>query len=204
MKPEISRLRASATCSANSNSSFAPLAQEKGLRLRFVDVSLAVHSDRRLLRRLLQNLISNAIKYTPKGACWSAAGGTGARCEIGVYDTGVGIPRSQQRAIFREFHRLDRGARVARGLGLGLSIVERIAKVLDHPVGVTLARRPGLAVLRARAARATRRSARLWSPAAAREEVGHLGGMPVVCIDNEPKILDGMRGDARAAGDARC
>ena len=60
----------------------------------------------------------------------------GGQLRIDVYDTGVGIPKSQQRDIFVEFHRLDQGARIARGLGLGLSIVERIARVLGREVEV--------------------------------------------------------------------
>ena len=92
-----------------------------------------MRSDRRLLGRLLQNLVSNAIKYTPAGPCWSAAA-PGKRLRIDVYDTGIGIPHSKRRAVFKEFHRLDQGARVARGVGLGLSIVERIARVLDCEV----------------------------------------------------------------------
>src|SRR5581483_3801099 len=110
---------------------FAPLAQEKKLQLRFVHSSLAVRSDRRLLRRLLQNLISNAIKYTPKGRVLVGCRRRGGRLVIHVCDTGLGIPDSKKRAIFQEFHRLDEGARAARGLGLGLSIVERLARVLD-------------------------------------------------------------------------
>ena len=59
------------------------------------------------------------------------------RLRIDVYDTGLGIPSSKKQAIFQEFHRLDQGAKIARGLGLGLSIVERIARVLDHTIAVT-------------------------------------------------------------------
>ena len=55
---------------------------------------------------------------------------------IEVWDTGIGIPPEHERAVFAEFRRLDQGARVARGLGLGLSIVERLGKVLEHPVGL--------------------------------------------------------------------
>ena len=109
--------------------------------------SLAVQSDRRLLRRLLQNLVSNAIKYTPRGRVLVGCRRRRARLRIDVYDTGLGIPPSKKQAIFKEFHRLDQGAKVARGLGLGLSIVERIARVLDHKVDRDLGGRPGLAVL---------------------------------------------------------
>src|SRR4249920_3002105 len=115
---------------------FMPLAQEKGLSLKFVPCSLAVRSDRRLLRRVLQNLISNAIKYTSAGRVLVGCRRQRGRLRIDVYDTGLGIPSSKKRAIFQEFHRLDQGAKVARGLGLGLSIVERIARVLDCKIGV--------------------------------------------------------------------
>src|SRR5262249_27673357 len=71
---------------------FTPLAQEKGLTLKFVPCSLAVQSDRRLLRRLLQNLVSNAIKYTPQGRVLVGCRLRGGRLRIDVYDTGLGIP----------------------------------------------------------------------------------------------------------------
>ena len=92
--------------------------------------SLVVRSDRRLLRRLVQNLVSNAIKYTPAGRVLIGCRRRGDTLRIDVYDTGVGIPESKRRDIFVEFHRLEQGARIARGLGLGLSIVERVARVL--------------------------------------------------------------------------
>ena len=76
---------------------FAPLAREKGLDLDFVPCSLTVRSDRRLLRRLLQNLVSNAIKYTPKGRVLVGCRRRGGDLRIDVYDTGIGIPQSKQR-----------------------------------------------------------------------------------------------------------
>jgi len=77
------------------------------------------------------NFISNAIKYTPQGRVLVGCRRRGQSLQIGVHDTGVGIPCSSAREIFKEFHRLEQGARIARGLGLGLSIVERLARVLD-------------------------------------------------------------------------
>src|SRR5205085_2048730 len=81
-------------------------------------------------------LVSNAIKYTQQGRVLIGCRLKDGRLRIDVYDTGVGIPQSKKREIFREFHRLDQGAKIARGLGLGLSIVERIARVLDHRIVV--------------------------------------------------------------------
>src|SRR5208283_3763050 len=120
---------------------FAPLARSRGLDLRFVPTRLAIRTDRRLMRRLLQNLVSNAIKYTLKGRVLVGCRRASDRLRIEVWDTGLGIPAHRQRAVFDEFQRLDQGARVARGLGLGLSIVERLGRVLDQPIG--LRSRPG-------------------------------------------------------------
>ena len=125
MQPEIADFRIDELL-ARLDVEFAPLAREKGLALEFMPCSLAVRSDRRLLRRLLQNLVSNAIKYTQTGRVLVGCRRRGAHLRIDVYDTGIGIPHAKRRAVFKEFHRLDQGARVARGVGLGLSIVERI------------------------------------------------------------------------------
>ncbi len=170
---------------------FTPLAREKGLELTFVPCALGIRSDRRLLRRLLQNLVSNAVKYTPKGRVLVGCRRVRGNLRIDVYDTGLGIPQSKMRAIFQEFHRLDEGARVARGLGLGLSIVERIGRVLSHEID-----------LRSEVGRGSRFSVEVpLSSEAMAEQIprdtitvdrGQLLGTTVLCIDNEPKILDGM------------
>jgi Na+/proline symporter/signal transduction histidine kinase len=171
---------------------FGPLARAQGLDLTFVPSTLAVRSDRRLLRRLLQNLISNAIKYTPHGRVLVGCRRQEKSLQIGVYDTGVGIAASQQRAIFQEFHRLDEGARVARGLGLGLSIVERIAKVLGHSVELkSIVGRGSHFCVEVPLAERELHAARL-APAPPGGG-GQLATMTVLCIDNEPNILDGMR-----------
>jgi signal transduction histidine kinase/ActR/RegA family two-component response regulator len=171
---------------------FAPLAREKGLTLEFMPCSLAVRSDRRLLRRLLQNLVSNAIKYTPAGSVLIGCRRRGARLRIDVYDTGIGIPQGKRRAVFKEFHRLDQGARVARGVGLGLSIVERIARVLDCEVAlkshVGRGSRFSVEVPRASAAVAAP-----VVPSVPQRAAGQLAGTVALCIDNERTILDGMQ-----------
>jgi CheY-like chemotaxis protein len=157
-----------------------------------VPCSLAVQSDRRLLRRLLQNLVSNAIKYTPQGRVLVGCRPRGGRLRIDVYDTGLGIPASKKRAIFQEFYRLDQGAKAARGLGLGLSIVERIARVLDYRITVISA-----------VGRGSQFSVEVplsaVTPASQHQRVGRrevdrvqLSGITVLCIDNDLTILDGM------------
>ncbi|HWE78113.1 MAG TPA: PAS domain-containing hybrid sensor histidine kinase/response regulator, partial [Pseudolabrys sp.] len=173
---------------------FAPIARAKGLKLVFVPSSLTIRSDRRLLRRLLQNLISNAIKYTPEGHVLVGCRRCGDKLRIEVHDTGIGIPQAKRRAVFKEFHRLDQGARVARGVGLGLSIVERIARVLDCEVklrsnagdGADHGSRFSIEVPRAAAGVVAVKTR------AARPDIGRLDGMVVLCIDNERAILDGM------------
>jgi signal transduction histidine kinase/CheY-like chemotaxis protein len=171
---------------------FAPLAQEKGLQLDFVSSSLVMESDRRLLRRLLQNLISNAIKYTPKGRVLVGCRRRRSKLRIDIYDTGIGVPRSKRRAIFKEFHRLDQGAKVARGVGLGLSIVERIARVLAHKVEVAATASGGSHF----SVEAPLSAARPATLAAERESLdvdrSQLDGIVVLCLDNDAAILDGM------------
>jgi CheY-like chemotaxis protein len=192
MQPEMSDFRIDELL-ARLDVEFAPLARTKGLTLKFMPCALAVRSDRRLLRRLLQNLVSNAIKYTREGTVLIGCRRRGARLRIDVYDTGIGIPYAKRRAVFKEFHRLDQGARVARGVGLGLSIVERIARVLEAEVTMKSAfgrgSRFSVAVPRAAAAAPAVEPVR----AARKSAAGQLIGTVVVCIDNEPAILDGMQ-----------
>jgi CheY-like chemotaxis protein len=168
---------------------FAPLAQAKSIDLVFVPCSLTVRSDRRLLRRLVQNLVSNAIKYTRSGRVLVGCRRCGAHLRIDVYDTGIGIPPHQQRAVFFEFHRLEQGAKEARGLGLGLSIVERIARVLDHPLHLAseVGRGSHFSVEVAVAPAATQRDV-VREP---RLDHGRIAET-VLCVDNDSTILDGM------------
>ncbi|WP_181699892.1 PAS domain-containing hybrid sensor histidine kinase/response regulator [Chthonobacter albigriseus] len=171
---------------------FEPMARDQGLDLVFVMSSATVRSDRKLLRRLLQNLVSNAIKYTTSGRVLVGCRRQNGRLVVKVYDTGIGIPQSKQKTIFREFQRLEQGAKVARGLGLGLSIVERIARVLDHRVTVKSAAGKGscFSVDLPQAAAVPLAVVEAMPQKAAAAD---LSGLHVVCIDNEPRILDGMQ-----------
>jgi Na+/proline symporter/signal transduction histidine kinase len=173
---------------------FAALARAKGLKLIFVPTRLAVRTDRRLMRRLLQNLISNALKYTLSGRVLIGCRRVPGAARIEVWDTGIGIPPEHERAVFAEFKRLDQGARIARGLGLGLSIVERLGRVLEHAVG--LRSRPGkgsvffVTAPLGRAALKPSAEAGAPEPLAAGEP---RKGLKVLAIDNESRVLEGLR-----------
>jgi signal transduction histidine kinase len=190
MKPEVGSFRLDEMM-RQLEVEFAPLAREKGLGLAFVLSDVTVRSDRRLLRRLLQNLISNAIKYTPQGRVLVGCRKRNGNVRIEVHDSGLGIPESQTRAIFREFHRLQDGAKVARGLGLGLSIVERIARVLGLTVQLQSEAGRG-STFSVEVPVAAPVSATVPQRSPMRTDPAQLAGMTVLCIDNDPQILDGM------------
>ena len=171
---------------------FAPTAAKRRLTLTIVPSSMVVTSDRRLLRRLLQNLISNALKYTTTGGVLVGArriGRSGVRLD--VVDTGCGIPVAKQRLIFREFERLQIAADETPGAGLGLSIVERLSHVLGHEVTLVshIARGSRFSVS---VPRTSGRSACILpaSPVMVRQR--SLEGLVVAAIDNEVAILRGM------------
>ncbi len=114
-----------------------PLAEEKGIVLRYGHSSVSVHSDLKLLTRILRNLISNAIKYTPVGKVLIGVRRADGVARIQILDTGIGIKKSEREKIFEEFHQLGNTARDRReGLGLGLAIVKRLSTLLGHPVQV--------------------------------------------------------------------
>ena len=119
------------------NQMFASRADEKGLQLRLRASPLWVRSDPQLLQRLLVNLVENAIKYTVHGGVLVVARSRGNQVWIDVRDTGVGIAPEHLEHIFDEFYQVNNPGRDrTQGLGIGLSIVRRLSKLLDHPVQV--------------------------------------------------------------------
>ena len=169
---------------------FEPQARAKGLELTIVPTTLWVRSDRRLLRRMLQNLVSNAVKYTRSGRVLVGFRRRGDRVIAQVIDTGPGIPASKQALIFKEFQRLDETAADVKGLGLGLSIVERIGRVLDAKVSVSSELGKG-AMFAIDLARGTPKPRGSVAPILAPIGID-LKGRTVLCIDNEQTILDSM------------
>jgi signal transduction histidine kinase/CheY-like chemotaxis protein len=117
-------------------------AQEAGLRLRYVPSSAVVHTDRRLLEQILRNLIGNAMRYTVRGSVLVGCRNRRGSVRIDVVDSGAGIPRDQWDLIFQEFHQLGTPSRQpAKGLGLGLAVVDRAARLIGAALEVDS--RPG-------------------------------------------------------------
>ncbi len=172
---------------------FAPIAAERGLELEVLKTSVWVRSDRRLLRRLLQNLLSNGVKYTRTGRVLLGIRRRPDEVIAIVADTGPGIPEDKQDIIFKEFQRLDETASSARGLGLGLSIVERISRVLTTPVQLVSAPGRGSTFsVRIPRAVAKTTTAPVKSATPPPLPAGSLAGVTVLCVDNEPAVLHGM------------
>ncbi|MDO9638603.1 MAG: PAS-domain containing protein [Pseudotabrizicola sp.] len=116
---------------------FTAIAAAKGLRLTVRLSDAVVMTDPAYLRRILQNLIGNAIRYTDRGRVVVAARRRGGMIRLEVWDTGPGIPENEQDNIFKEFHRLNARASASEGMGLGLAIVERACALLGHPLGLS-------------------------------------------------------------------
>jgi len=123
---------------AQACGAFAAEAQSKRVRLRWVNTRLRVRSDRNMLGRILRNLLSNSVKYAPGGRVLVGCRRLGDKAIVEVWDTGPGIDAAEHERIFWEFYRVPAspGAKTATGLGLGLSIAQRLAAVLDHRLAV--------------------------------------------------------------------
>jgi signal transduction histidine kinase/CheY-like chemotaxis protein len=121
---------------------FSPLAAEKNIRFDVVPSSALVRSDPSHLRRIAQNLVSNAVRYCESGRVLIGCRRHQGTLRIEIHDTGPGIDADEIPNIFREFHRLEPSASESgQGMGLGLAIVDRACRLLNHPL--TIASVPG-------------------------------------------------------------
>ena len=169
---------------------FEPSARLAGLELRVIASNVWLYSDHSLLYRILQNLLANALKYTARGRVVLGIRRRPQGAEIQVWDTGPGIAEQDQERIFHEFERLPRqSGQSDEGLGLGLAIVQRCAELLGHrlqlrsdPGGGTMF---SVTVTWGQAQAAARAPAR-------RLPARDLEGLHVLCLDNDPMILEGM------------
>ena len=164
---------------------FRVLAAQKGLPLDCVPCSAWVDTDPQLLRRVLQNFLGNAVRYTARGRIVVGCRRRGESLAIEVWDTGPGIAESDQTVIFEEFRRLDSGG---QGLGLGLAIAERVSRLLGHPL--RLRSWPGRGTVFAiEVPRAAPSPAPLAVPEPSAPEPPR---SRVLVVDNDPDVLRGM------------
>lgn len=175
----------------NLKAEFGVLAQAGEIQFSVVESRLAVYSDVRLLRRVLQNFLTNAFRYNPGGRVLLGCRRLGDKVRIEVWDNGPGIPLDKQEAIFDEFSRLDH-SRTAReqGLGLGLAIARGISQVLGHQL--SLRSWPGAGSVFSITLNLATRPVTPSQLAAPVVRDSQLEGIRVLCIDNEEEILIAM------------
>lgn len=168
---------------------FKALAQEQGLKFRVRGSTLRIDSDIKLLRRILQNFLTNAFRYAKGPVLLGVRRRKGELC-LEVWDRGPGIPEDKQLVIFEEFKRLDsHQTRAEKGLGLGLAIADGLCRVLGHTLRVRSW--PGRGSVFSVSVPLAR--AQVVAPTQVSELNGHvLSGAQVLCIDNEDSILIGM------------
>ena len=172
--------------------SYAPLAAQKGLGWRVEAVPARIRSDRTLLGRMLRNLVENALRYTESGLVRVQCRVEGRQLAIVVQDTGIGIPADHLERIFEEFHQVGNPERDRnQGLGLGLAIVRRLSRLLDHPVEVRSVAGQGSAfrVLVPLAESVAAGPPAVVSGAAA----GKGGGRLTVLVDDDAIVLMGLQ-----------
>jgi len=190
LNPEISDFDAGALLRELA-SQYAPMAAARSISMRVHAPLLPVRSDRRLLRRVLQNFIANALRYTPRGRVVLAVRPRGDRVALQVWDSGPGIPEHHMRQIYDEFHRYEQPFDWdGRGLGLGLSICQRISRLLGHALDArsVVGRGSMFSIVVPRGAALAERPV-----GAPRVEIGQsLHGLTVLCVDNDRDILAGM------------
>ncbi|MEE2871067.1 MAG: hybrid sensor histidine kinase/response regulator [Pseudomonadota bacterium] len=167
---------------------FSALAQSLGLNMKMLPCSAVVETDEVLLRRVLQNLLSNAIRYTGEGRILFGCRREAGVIRIDVWDTGPGIPDDQHEKIFREFQRLpQQGKQAVKGLGLGLAIADRICRLLGHKL--TVRSWPGKGTVFSVTVPLSSGEAPPVLAAEHPPSQRDVSGMRVFCVDNDPALL---------------
>lgn len=175
---------------ANLNAEFSALARQQGVDFCMVPSSLYVRSDPKLLRRVVQNFLTNAFRYNPKGKVLLGVRRINGKVRIDVWDNGIGIEEDKQQEIFEEFNRGGQ-VRSDQGLGLGLAISKGIAHVLGHEI--SMRSWPGRGSVFSLTLEQSQPVVQEAPIVAAAEAVSDLSYLRVLCVDNEEDILVGMR-----------
>ena len=170
---------------------FGALAEEKGIALKVRKTEDWVMSDAHWLRRIIQNFISNAVRYTERGGILVGCRHRGDQLRVEVWDTGPGIPEDKLTEIFREFKRLNNTIQDSKGLGLGLAIVDRMAKRMDHPIDVRS--RPGKGTCFAITLPLTAAEKMPVREPEKTPQSASFEHLKVFCIDNDNEVLEGMK-----------
>jgi two-component system, sensor histidine kinase len=169
-----------------------PIARRKGIDLRWQPTTLAVLSDPLMLRRIIQNLLANATRYTDTGGVLLAARRRGAHVSIEIWDTGPGIAAGERERIFDEFQRGSAYERSgATGFGLGLSIVKRMSNALDHRI--QLRSRVGRGSCFSISAPSAEAPGRIEAASVPAALTASLAGQPLLVIDNDLTVLEAMQ-----------
>ncbi len=177
----------------NLAAEYAHAAASEGLRLDYVPCRLSVHSDIQLLARILRNLLSNAIRYTPRGRVLLGCRRRGATLWIEVWDTGIGIAEDRREEVFQEFKRGDiQRPDQDRGLGLGLAIVDKIAGILGHRLQLRSVPGKG-SVFAIGVPQSQRAPQRAVEPDLSEPLRERLEGARIWVLDNDAAICAGMR-----------
>jgi signal transduction histidine kinase/CheY-like chemotaxis protein len=185
---------------AHAETTFAGAAREKKLSFRALPSDAWVKSDFILLQQIVFNMVQNALRYTRSGGVLVGCRKRGDRLRIEVWDSGVGIPPDQHDKIFGEFYRLGEPDRDRRaGLGLGLAIVDRLCRLLDHPIEVrsTVGKGSVFAVT-VPLAPADKRA--IEASIVPRAQPSLVNDKLVLVIDDDPLVLEGMSGIFRKWG----
>ncbi len=190
VKPDTGSFRLSNLLNNIANE-FSCIAEAEGVGFRYRGLNQVVHSDSQLLARIVRNLLTNAIRYSPGGQVLLACRARTEGVEIQVWDTGMGIPQTQLKAIFQEFKRLPNVRRRDNSLGLGLAIVDKMAQVLEHRIQVRSREGRG-SVFSVTVPCGVLRQVPLPQSIPQMPGLERLKGAPVWVIDNDQAICDGM------------
>ena len=171
------------------NTEFLALSNDVDVRLKIIATSLFVKSDKRLLRRILQNLIGNALRYASPGKVLLGARRSGEQVRLEVLDNGPGIPKEMQEVVFEQFTQLDTPAgQLTKGLGLGLNITQSLSAILNHKLSLQSEVYKGCKF----SVQVEKSLPVLSAPQSVMATNVSFSDVTVLCIDNDPDVLAGM------------